>query len=73
MFLGYCDHMRSMTVIEENQYTKRIHSLMEDLSTFITKRNEDIDNQADTVSKLNMSDLSGLYFQTIFCFTHYEN
>ena len=47
---------------------------MEDLSTFITKRNKDIDSIADTDIKLNMSRFKWLVFSdNIIFFALYED
>lgn len=72
--MGYCEHIRPMTIEEENRYLRKIHNLMVDLSSFITKRNMFVDSRQDSRFPLNLSRWKWCVFSdNILFFASYEN
>lgn len=74
--MGYKSHIKSFgtDIDKQNQYLKKIHNLMEDLSGFITYRNEYIDKNLDSYNCLKLTRFQWITFSdNIMFFAPYKD
>ena len=74
--MGYKSHIKSFgtDIDKQNQYLKKIHNLMEDLSRFITYRNEYIDKNLDSYNCLKLTRFQWITFSdNIMFFAPYND